>query len=151
MPPTRDGITIEVDGVESTLEHLRILGERDLVKEWPRVVRAALKPILPKVRSAAPMRSGHLAKSTKLSVTQRRSQIVARTSSDREQDYAAPIHWGWARRDIAAQPYILDTFKREATQIQRDLERGLADWAARASARLNRNVRTSTRVLVGGE
>lgn len=53
-------------------------------------------------RFLAPRRSGNLALSIRSSAQARRVRILA---GDTGVPYAAPIHWGWPSRNIAANPF----------------------------------------------
>lgn len=74
--------------------------------------------------AAAPRKSGRLAGS--LSVVAEPTGLVVESS----EIYAAPIHWGWPARNIAAQPFLLDTVEQTEAQIleyyQRNNERVLS-------------------------
>ena len=53
----------------------------------------------------APRRSGRLAGSIRTAKQVKRARVVAGRASV---PYAAPIHWGWPSRNIAAQPFMSD-------------------------------------------
>lgn len=80
--------------------------------------------VLAAATGRAPRRSGALAGSGRASRTARRA--IVRFGSARV-PYAGPIHWGWPRRHIAAQPFGIDAAR--ATEplwlagFARDLER----------------------------
>lgn len=143
-------IKIELHGVESTIEHLKIVGDKELPKELTRLLRENAKPVLAAARAAAPVRTGNLRSKTKLNVAaaKGRVSIVARTHSSRKLDYAAPIHWGWDARGIEPNPYVWDTWQAMKDDVLRNVDRDLTRWAEKASARLNRNVRAGTRQVL---
>lgn len=53
-----------------------------------------------------PRRSGKLAASVRTGASNRSGRVMAGKSSV---PYAGPIHWGWTRRHIKAQPWLADT------------------------------------------
>ena len=61
--------------------------------------------VLNAATARAPRRTGRLAASGRVSRVARRA--VVRFGSARV-PYAGPIHWGWPRRHIAAQPFAID-------------------------------------------
>lgn len=63
---------------------------------------AAARIVLSAATAGAPRRSGALAGSGKQSNARRRARI---TFGNARVPYAAPIHWGWPRHNIAAQPF----------------------------------------------
>lgn len=146
---------VRLDGVESTIEHLRIIGEKDVANEVRKFIRANLKPVLAAARADAPVRSGLLRRRTAIIATLKRSGIRARTDQDSSKDYAGPIHWGWpgpdrnARaRNIPRNAFIWDNWQRGQRQFVRDVDRDLRAWARRAERRLNRTVRVGTSQVV---
>lgn len=59
--------------------------------------------------SRAPRRTGRLAATVRPAGTQSAAIVRAGRATV---PYAAPIHWGWPKRHIAAQPWIADTAAR---------------------------------------
>jgi hypothetical protein len=80
--------------------------------------------VLAAATSRAPRRTGTLAGSGRASRAARRA--IVRFGSARV-PYAGPIHWGWPRRHIAAQPFALDAARATEPMwlagFTRDLER----------------------------
>lgn len=141
------GVSYQLEGVRSAIEQLRIVGDKDLPREFGKIVREALSPVVERAKADAPVRSGLLRSRVKAQASQTRASITVKTASDRNEDYAGPVHWGWdgftrnsERRNIAPNPFVWNAWISEQTTFQTWLERGLADWARRASQRLNRRV-----------
>ena len=65
--------------------------------------------VLSEARTEVPTRTGRLRNSGRASGTQTVAQV--RYGGARV-PYAAPIHWGWPRRNIAAQPWAAETAAR---------------------------------------
>ena len=59
----------------------------------------------PSAAAMAPHRSGTLAGSVR--GNQAKTMAAVRAGGARV-PYAGPIHWGWPRRNIAAQPFLVD-------------------------------------------
>lgn len=72
------------------------------------------------VARAAPVRTGALAASVK-GTTTRYAAVI--TAGSRQVPYAAPIHWGWPRRHIAANPFVTVTIGRYAGTIREMYQR----------------------------
>lgn len=70
---------------------------------------AAAKLVADRARTAAPRRSGKLAQTIRPSGTKTRAVVRAGYKSV---PYAGPIHWGWPRRNITAQPFLAETAAR---------------------------------------
>lgn len=66
-----------------------------------------------RAQATAPRRSGRLAQNTRWGASNTSATIRAGGARLR---YAGPIHWGWPRRNITAQPYITEA--AEATEPQ---------------------------------
>jgi hypothetical protein len=80
--------------------------------------------VLAAAAGRAPRRTGTLASSGRASRAARKA--IVRFGSARV-PYAGPIHWGWPRRHIAAQPFALDAARATEPMwlagFTRDLER----------------------------
>ena len=59
--------------------------------------------VVPEAKAGAPVVSGRLAGSVRSTGTQTAAVVRAGYASV---PYAAPIHWGWAKRGIKARPFI---------------------------------------------
>lgn len=78
-------------------------------------------------RARAPRRTGKLASSVKAARQQGRARVTAGSA---RVPYAAPIHWGWPSRGIAARPFVSDAARDTEPQwvavYVRDVEQALA-------------------------
>lgn len=66
--------------------------------------KASAEKVLLESRSLAPVRTGALRNSIRLSVTTKGISIKAGNNGNIP--YANPIHWGWFKRHIKPQPFL---------------------------------------------
>jgi hypothetical protein len=114
--------TVRVEGLGPFIRAMReAQADMDDLKD---ATQKAGTIVLAAATGRAPRRTGKLAGSGRASRTARRA--IVRFGSARV-PYAGPIHWGWPRRHIAAQPFAIDAAR--ATEpvwlagFARDLER----------------------------
>ena len=111
---------IEVEGLRRTVTQLKRFGARseDLTAAFQRVGARAER----EGKARAPKQSGALAKSVRQSKRQNAVYIYA---GKKAVPYAGPVHWGWPKRNITANPWLvkmagdLEPYMRE--QLQREL------------------------------
>lgn len=98
---------VQVEGARKLRASLKAagLGVQDL-KDAHKVVA---DQVLDAAKPVTPRRTGRLAASMRSSGTQ--GAAIVRAGGARV-PYAGPIHWGWPRRHIAAQPWLADTADR---------------------------------------
>ena len=104
-----------------TSEHVRVEGLGALVRELKRAGesiddlkeanQAAGRIVLDAAEARVPRRTGRLAASGRVNRAAKKAEV--RFGSARV-PYAAPIHWGWAKRHIKPHPFVTDA--AEATQ-----------------------------------
>lgn len=107
------GEAIQVEGARTLRRTLKAagVGVEDLKAAHRQVaeqVRDAARPRAP-IGTGRTGRAGRLRDSTRASGTQ--SAAIVRAGGARI-PYAGPIHWGWPRRNIAAQPWLTETAAR---------------------------------------
>lgn len=92
---------MEVKGAKELRKTLKAAGDdmKDLKATHLRVAQQ----VVPVARTLAPKRTGRLAGSIRGSGT--KTAAVVRAGS-KAVPYANPIHWGWGRRHIAANPWM---------------------------------------------
>lgn len=91
--------------------------------------------VVPAGRRGAPRRTGRLAGSVRGSGT--KTQAVVRAGGARL-PYGGPIHWGWPKRHIKAQPFLTDAGRETEptwTRIYTTNTQKLIDRAVTANAR----------------
>jgi hypothetical protein len=113
---------VRVEGLAAFIRAMR-QAEADL-DDLKDATQRAGEIVLAAATSRAPRRTGALAGSGRASRAARRA--IVRFGSARV-PYAGPIHWGWPRRHIGAQPFALDAARAtEPTWLAgftRDIER----------------------------
>lgn len=93
---------VRVEGASRMRSTLRRAGVR--ASQMAAVNRAAAGVVVGAGRSSAPRRSGRLAASVRTAGTTASTAVVS--AGRKSVPYAAPIHWGWAARNIEAQPWL---------------------------------------------
>ncbi len=94
---------LQVDGLRELVKALKAAGED--VTELKSLNGKAAAIVADAAAPRTPRRSGKLAASVRTGATQRGGRVMAGKSSV---PYAGPIHWGWTRRHIKAQPWLAD-------------------------------------------
>lgn len=84
--------------------------------------RGAASRVAGVARGTAPRRSGRLAASVRASASQRAGTVRAGRKSI---PYAGVIHWGWPKRNIKAQPWLVDAAKASEPAWIEDYLRGV--------------------------
>lgn len=98
-----DQVGIQVDGARELRSSLKKAGQ-DL-NDLHEAHQAASKIVANKGQSNAPRLTGRLAGSTRGSGS--KTAAVVRAGGARV-PYAGPIHWGWAARNIAPNPFLAE-------------------------------------------
>lgn len=97
------GPHLEVEGARTLRRTLKAagVGLQDLKDAHAEVAQLVVRAAAPH----APHRTGALAASTRGAGTQSAAIVRAGRSSV---PYAGPVHWGWPKRHIKAQPWLYD-------------------------------------------
>jgi hypothetical protein len=98
---------MQVEGARELRRTMKAAGEdlSDLKETHLRVA----SQVVPVARTLAPKRSGRLANSIRPGGTKTAAVIKA---GGKAVPYANPIHWGWGRRHIAANPWMARAAKQ---------------------------------------
>jgi hypothetical protein len=119
--------TVKVEGLARLTRTLKKAGAdlkdlKDAHQRAGRTVAAAAQPRAPRGPT------GKLAGSVRATKQAKRARVVAGSSAV---PYAAPIHWGWPARHIAARPFIseaaTDTEPIWTAAYRDDVEKALAE------------------------
>ena len=94
---------LEVQGLRELVRALKAAGED--VTELKALNGKAAAIVQDAAAPRTPRRSGKLAASVRTGASNRGGRVMAGKASV---PYAGPIHWGWARRNIKAQPWLAD-------------------------------------------
>lgn len=101
-------MTVTVEGATRLRRTMRRAGvDLKQLKETHRKVATFVQS---SSRSSAPFRTGRLVKSGRTGATQ--TAAVVRYGYAARTPYAPPIHWGWPKRGIRAQPWVTTTAQR---------------------------------------
>lgn len=103
--------TVHVEGLRDLVRTLKA-AEQDL-DDLKAANRAAAQVVADAARARAPRRSGRLAGTGRPGNAARRATVTFGRASV---PYANPIHWGWPRRHIKAQPFLVEAAR--ATRFQ---------------------------------
>lgn len=119
----RGDIAIEVQGLREMQRAVRQAKDADLTKAMKKTNKEAADVVVGPGKSKAPQVSGKLAASVKSSNSVRHASIKAGTAA--RVPYAGPIHWGWAKRNIAPNPFLDEAIKQHWKEIERVYEDGI--------------------------
>jgi hypothetical protein len=115
---------VRVEGLDQLARSMRRAGED--IEELKDAHAAAAGIVAAAAEARAPRRSGRLAGSVRGSRQIRRARVQAGSS---RVPYAAPIHWGWPARNIAANPFLSDaaqdTEPQWVTRYLADIQKAL--------------------------
>lgn len=126
----RAGKAVEVEGAAQLRRNLKAAGAElaDL-----RAAHAAVAGyVAGRAMPAAPHLTGRLAASVRPGAQQGAALVRAGRASV---PYAGPIHWGWERRNIEAQPWLWDTVLGEQAAIVDRYETAIQSLLDKVTAR----------------
>jgi len=118
--------TIKVEGASALRRTLR--KAHGSVRELSHVHRQAGEIVARAGKVTAPRRSGRLANNIRATATQTRAEV--RTGGKRL-PYANPVHWGWKRRNIKANPFLSQAAQKTEPSWIRLYERAMNDIVSR--------------------
>lgn len=122
-----DGDTrIRIEGLRRTLRALSEAGAdaqelRDLMHAMGSIVVDAARPM-------APVRSGWLASTIRAGRGKTKAVVRAGTKA---RPYAGVIHYGWPKRNIRAQPFLVDAYSGTRPQVLGRFDDGLTELLQR--------------------
>ena len=105
---------IRVDGVDELRRALRQVKDRELDEEMKKIHADLAREIVDRALPNVPVRTGALKASVRSAGTVRDAIGRAGKASV---PYAAPIHWGWAKRGIKGRPFLTDA----AQAVEKDI------------------------------
>jgi len=95
-------VTFRIEGLAKLQRELKQAGED--TQDLKTAGRTAAKIVMAEAKRTAPVRTGALKRSIRTSVTQKNVGILGGKAI--VVPYAEPIHWGWPKRGIRANPWI---------------------------------------------
>lgn len=113
----RQAVGFQVEGARTLRRTLKAAG--DSLGDLKAAHGAAGAIVLPRAKTSAPRRSGALAGNVRASAGA--TALTLRAGGARV-PYAGPIHWGWRKRNIAAQPFIAEAVSDTQPAIVRVYE-----------------------------
>jgi hypothetical protein len=119
------GETIHVSGLKAAVRDLSKL-DADARVEIKTLNLAAAEAIARDAAVRAPRRLGLLADSIKSKATAFSASV---TAGGPLVPYAAPIHWGWPRRNIAPQPFMYEALDARRDEVVAAYEKGMQKLA----------------------
>ena len=117
---------IEVEGAREFRAAMKKMGA-DL-KEFKKINKAAAEIVARRARQNAPRRSGKLAGTIRAGAAQTRGYVSAGRKSV---PYAGPIHYGWPKRNIEANTFLLDAVDDTRTEVVDQYEKMVGDLVVR--------------------
>jgi len=113
---------VRIEGLGQLMRALKVAeGNVDDLKE---ANQAAANIVLAAARPRAPRRRGALAGSGRVNRAAKKANVIFGRASV---PYANPIHWGWRRRNIKAQPFAMDAANATRSMWMGAYERALRD------------------------
>ena len=112
---------IKVKGYKEAIRALQAIGVP--VAEIKAAGSEAGELVANQARSLAPVRSGALRNSIRVSKALNRVSVSA--GNNRSVPYANPIHWGWFRRNIRPQPFFVTALGITRDEVYRNYYRSL--------------------------
>ena len=111
-----------VEGAKELRTRIKQAEDQGLTAELKQAYRDAANIVVAGAQRRAPHRSGALRDSIRPmgGIT---AAVVA--AGNAKVQYAAPIHWGWPKRGIKAQPFIQQALKDDWDRIQSTFEQAI--------------------------
>lgn len=104
---------VQVEGLDELRRSLR-RGSKEFPKEFAAINKTAAGVVARKAVNRVPRRSGALAASIRPLGSQREGTVAAGKA---KVPYAGPIHWGWRKRNIEPQPFLVDALHDSADEV----------------------------------
>lgn len=114
---------IEVEGLADFQRTVRRLKDKELNTALRKANKTAAEVVVDDAKRGGhiPRRTGRLAASVKAVSDLKNATIRSRLP------YAGPIHYGWARRNIKAQPFLSVGVRKKRDEIRRVYADGITD------------------------
>lgn len=94
---------LKVDGAKQLRKSMKTAGAD--MQQMKDAHRKVAQTVTTRARGQVPVRTGRLQRTVRAGATQRAAIIRAGTKAV---PYAPPIHWGWPKRNIRAQPWMYE-------------------------------------------
>ena len=126
---------VKVTGLNQAIRSLRELGVPDA--EIKQAGSDAGELVANEARNLAPVRSGALRDSIRVSKTLRKVTISAGNNRSTQSGlpYANPIHWGWFKRNIKPQPFFVTALGITRGDVYRQYFDNMSKLVAKQNAK----------------
>lgn len=130
-----DPAGVKVTGLNQAIRALRELGVPDA--EIKQAGSDAGELVASEARNLAPVRSGRLRDSIRVSKTLRKVTISAGNNRTTKSGipYANPIHWGWFKRNIKPQPFFVKALGITRGDVYRQYFDNMSKLVAKQNAK----------------
>jgi HK97 gp10 family phage protein len=122
---------LKVKGYKQAIKALQAIGVP--TAEIKAAGSAAGELVAGQARALAPVRSGALRNSIRVSKSLNRVSVSA--GNNRSIPYANPIHWGWFRRNIKPQPFFIKALGITRDEVYQNYYRSLDTLIASQSTK----------------
>lgn len=109
---------VKIAGLNQAIKSLQVVGVPDA--EIKRAGAESGELVANEARSLAPVRSGKLRSTIRVSKALRKISISAGNNRSSGVPYANPIHWGWFKRNIKPQPFFIKALGITRDEVYRN-------------------------------
>lgn len=120
-----DSVRVEVEGLRLVARNLRAV-DKDLPKGLTQIHKKVAEPIAEKARPRVRSRTGRLARSIRAGGGQRAATVTA--GARLPYPYGPINHYGGYPGNYAGNPFLTDTFRREAPESITLYDKLLGEW-----------------------
>jgi hypothetical protein len=124
-----DDFRVTVEGHRELRKAIRQVGDKELTKGLKEAHKETASIVVPPARQEAPVRSGRLSASIKPSSTVKGA--VVRAGTAKGVPYAAPVHFGWPKRDIRANKFLFGAAGKTRDTYRAVFEERIAELVRR--------------------
>lgn len=128
MPKNGNGLTVRVDGLRHTVRNLEAAGVE--VEELKQAINDSTRAVVEEAHVLVPRQSGALDSSIRPNKAKGIGQVLAGKAAV---PYAGPIHFGWAARGIAPNPFLYNALDHRKEDVRRAWEKNVAELTRKAN------------------
>lgn len=107
---------VQIENLKEAKKACRDLKDKDLSKALRAANKSAAMVVADAAKLTVPERSGKLKRSIGASATLDSASVKAGTAA--RVPYAGAIHYGWGRRNIRPQPFLMRALRKNTANIQ---------------------------------
>jgi len=120
--------SIDVEGMRELRKALRIAGNKDLRKELRLAQKSSANIVATVAQATVPHKSGKLRSSIRPGASMRSGYVKV---GSKRVPYAGPIHFGWRRRGISANPFLFEALALSRDKVVREHQSKMDDLVAK--------------------